>query len=60
MPDKHVQTQAEWEQTMSRKVFSAVRGDLYLALPYMNAALCALVPVQKSSLRSFATSSISS
>lgn len=55
MPDKYIQTQAEWENTMARKVFAAVRGDLYLALPYMNSALCALVPVSKQELRSFAT-----
>lgn len=55
MPEKHIQTQAEWESTMASKVFAVVRGDLYLALPYMNAALCALAPVQKSALRSYAT-----
>lgn len=55
MPEKHVQTQAEWEETMAQRVFAAVRGDLYLALPYMNAALCALSPISKPSLRSFAT-----
>ena len=41
---KHVQTQAEWEQTMARRALELVRSELYLELKYMNAALGALTP----------------
>ena len=55
MPKKHVETQAEWESLMAGRIFAAVRGELYLALPYMNAALCALTPDQQPALTTFAT-----
>ena len=55
MPGKHIETQAEWESAMAQKVFAAIRGELYLALPYMNAALCALTPAEQDSLTAFAT-----
>ena len=38
----HVQTQAEWQQAMARRVMERVRSELYLELRYMNAALGAL------------------
>ena len=47
MAQQHIQTQAEWESTMAARVFSAIRAELYLALPYMNAALCGLTPHQQ-------------
>ena len=53
MPGKHIETQAEWESAMAQKVFAAIRGELYLALPYMNAALCALTPAEQDSLTAF-------
>lgn len=55
MPGKHIETQAEWERAMAKKVFAAIRGELYLALPYMNAALCALTPAEQDALTAFAT-----
>lgn len=55
MPGKHIETQAEWESAMAKKVFAAIRGELYLALPYMNAALCALTPAEQDTLTAFAT-----
>ena len=55
MPKKHIETQAEWEAAMARRVFASVRGELYLALPYLNAALCALTPQQQPDLTAFAT-----
>ena len=51
MPGKHIETQAEWESAMAKKVFAAIRGELYLALPYMNAALCALTPAEQDALK---------
>ena len=55
MAQQHIQTQAEWESTMAARVFSAIRAELYLALPYMNAALCGLTPHQQEGLTAFAT-----
>lgn len=36
------QTQAEWEETIARRVMERTRSTLYLALPYLNAPLGAL------------------
>ena len=42
MPQKHIETQAEWEQAMARRAMELARSELYLQLRYMNAALGAL------------------
>lgn len=55
MARNHVETQAEWENTMAQRIFAAIRGELYLALPYMNAALCALSPASPQNIGCFAT-----
>ena len=41
---KHIQTQAEWESTMARRIMDQLRGELYLDQRYLNAALGALPP----------------
>ena len=39
---QHVQTQAEWEQTMAKRAMELTRSELYIQLRYLNAALGAL------------------
>ena len=41
---RHIQTQAEWEATMARRIMDQLRGELYLDQRYLNAALGALPP----------------
>ena len=53
---RHKQTQTEWEQTMARRAMELIRSELYLALPYLNAPLGALVPCPaRQPRRGFAT-----
>ncbi|MGN0974856.1 MAG: VWA-like domain-containing protein [Gemmiger sp.] len=52
---KHQQTQSEWELTMARRILAVTRSELYMDLPYLNPALCALSWQPNDSLAAFAT-----
>lgn len=52
---KHIQTQAEWELAMARRILAVTRSELYLDLPYLNPALCALQWQPRAELAALAT-----
>ena len=52
---QHIQTQEEWEVEMSIKVLEFVRGELYLDLRFLNAALSELIPQYEKALTTCAT-----
>lgn len=51
----HIQTQAEWEEEMSKKILSFIRHELYLDLRYLKPALSALAFCGTEGLLTFAT-----
>ncbi len=54
----HLQTQTEWEEEMSGKIFSFVKNELYLDLRFMKPALAALEPKMDERLQTLATDGI--
>lgn len=52
---KHIQTQTEWEEEMSRKVLDYIRNEIYLDLRFLNIALLALIPKSDGAVQTFAT-----
>lgn len=54
----HIQTQTEWEEEMSVKIFTFIRHELYLELRYMEPALSAFVYRRIDGLVTFATDGI--
>ena len=52
---KHIQTQSEWEEDMSKQVLEFVRSELYMDLRFLDVALSALIFRVDDSLLTFAT-----
>lgn len=38
---KHVQTETEWQEEITEKIFGQIQSELYLELNFMQIALCA-------------------
>lgn len=55
MPDKHIETQTEWETDITMRILAQVRQELYLDLRFFDAALSALTPVCREGLEAMAT-----
>lgn len=54
----HIQTQAEWEEEMSAKIWDYIRKELYLDLRFLDLALSALTPRADRSLFTCATDGV--
>ncbi|MDD7281126.1 vWA domain-containing protein [Floccifex sp.] len=52
---KHVQTQTEWEISVSYEIFSFIKSELYLDMPFMALPLNTLNPYPKENIMTFQT-----
>ena len=55
---KHVQTETEWQEEITEKIFGQIQSELYLELNFMQIALCAFELCANENFVSMATDEI--